>query len=343
MSLHLASETEIIVEIGNTHEGSVGIAQSFINMAASSGAKTVKFQMHIAEEEGTKDEPFRVKFSNQDKTRQDYWRRVNFKIQDWVFLANYCKELQVEFLCTPFSIKAAQILHENALVKRWKVGSGQATDFPLIDYLVSTGLPIIISTGLVDYAEISKLRERLLRVNSWSRITLLHCVSKYPVPISEIDLPLMEKLKAFDCPVGYSDHSGNEFVIMSAIALGASIIELHMTPRSDFFGPDVSSSHTPEQLSRIIQFSRMFHELKNSIGTKEKHFESVKELRKLFRKGIYWAVNKKAGEVVSVEDLQFLKPVAEVDVIDFEIFLGKPVSHDVQAGNPLSKSDFVTK
>jgi N-acetylneuraminate synthase len=340
MNIEQDLQAEIIVEIGNTHEGSVGIAQCFIEMAANAGAKIIKFQMHIAEKEGIENEPFRVKFSAQDKTRQEYWRRINFKVEDWIYLAEYCRKLNVEFLCTPFSIDSAKVLLENNLVKRWKVGSGQATDFPLIDYLISTKMPLIISTGLISEKEIGLLKNRLINSHAWDRTTLMHCVSKYPVPITEIDLPLMKSLKSLGCKVGYSDHSGSEIVIYSAITMGASIIEIHMTPRPDFFGPDVSSSHTPEQISRIVSFAKIYPQLATAARTKDEHFESVAELRKLFRKGIYWAKNKKSGEMVELSDLHFLKPVGEVDVIDFEKFLGKRLCQDVVIGSPLRYSDF---
>jgi N-acetylneuraminate synthase len=318
----------------------VGVAKSFIDMAVAVGAKVVKFQLHIAEAEGTGDEPFRVKFSDQDNTRQDYWRRINFSTENWKLLADYCKQQDVEFLCTPFSIPAAKLLFENGLVKRWKVGSGQATDFPLIDFLCSTKLPLIISTGLINNKEIGRLRDRLERAGQWNTTTLLHCVSRYPVPLEGIDLHLMEELTALGCRVGYSDHSGNENVAKSAIARGASIVEVHMTPHPKFFGPDVSSSLTPDQLSRVIAFSNVFSELRNARGTKDQHFEFVKELRPLFRKGIYWARNMKAGEKVEFGDLLFLKPVRGVDVIDFENFIGKQLIEDVFSKEPLKLSNF---
>lgn len=333
-------QAEIIIEIGNTHEGSLGVAKSFVDMIAKAGGKVAKFQMHLAEHEGTATEPFRVKFSDQDKTRQDYWRRINFSEENWKELSQYCQEIGIEFLCTPFSVEAARFLEENNLVKRWKVGSGQAVDWPLIDYLASTKKPLIISTGLVSNDEIRLLRDRLLRTSAWSRTTLMHCVSKYPVSIQEIDLHLMGELRELGCLVGYSDHSGNYMVPITAIALGADIVEVHMTPHKQYFGPDVSSSLVPDEIASILHFASIHSQLISSSRTKEDHFKDVHQLRLLFRKGLYWSNSKVAGALVGIEDFTFLKPVIEIDTVDYEKFLGRKLARDVNERQPVSKADF---
>jgi len=296
--------------------------------------------MHLAEHEGTINEPFRVKFSDQDRTRQDYWKRINFTDENWIELSRYCSEIGIEFLCTPFSVEAARFLEVNGLVKRWKVGSGQAVDWPLIDFLSQTQKPLIISTGLISNHEIVLLKERLTRLKSWSNTTLLHCVSKYPVSIHEIDLHLMCDLQELGCSVGYSDHSGNLMVPMAAIAMGADILEVHMTPHKQFFGPDVSSSLLPEEIARLVDFSNLFTHLKSSSRSKDVHFQEVETLRSLFRKGVYWSRTMSAGEIVKIDDFCFLKPVVEIDVVDYELFLGKRLANDVTKNNPVRKQDF---
>lgn len=334
------SHTEIIVEIGNTHEGSLGVAKSFALMAKKSGVKTVKFQMHLAEFEGVFDEPFRVKFSDQDRTRQDYWKRVNFTLDNWINLAQYCESIEIEFLCTPFSLEAAKVLHENRLLQRWKIGSGQAVEWPLIDYVSQSGLPLIISTGLVSVEEILLLRERLQLNGAWDRTTLLHCVSQYPAPIEHLDLHLMNELRKLGCQVGFSDHSGDPNVAIYAISLGAEVIEVHMTPTKDYFGPDVSSSLLPNEISWLVEFATISDVLRRSAGTKIEHFNRVAELRTIFRKGVYWNTHLLKGAVVSEAHLKFLKPVRGVDVIDYEFLLGKTICVEVFPGEPIKLNQF---
>lgn len=308
-------------------------------MAKTIGAKTIKFQLHLAEFEGTPSEPFRVAFSSQDDTRQDYWRRVNFSDENWIKLANFCRANEMEFLCTPFSLEAAKFLFENRLIQRWKIGSGQAVEWPLIDYVCKTGLPLIISTGLINEAEIQKLCDRLKENGAITRTTLLHCVSQYPAPLEHLDLHLMIELKKYIQHVGYSDHSGSTFIPMCAIAMGAAIVEVHMTPHKYFFGPDVSSSLTPEEIREIIKFAEIYKMVESSSGTKQLHYDRVSELRKLFRKGVYWSRDIREGETIQLSHLAFLKPVVHFDVIDYENLLGKKTSKFVNANNPVLPDD----
>lgn len=331
---------EIVVEIGNSHEGSIGIAKSMVQMAKDAGARTVKFQMHIAEYEGTPDEPFRVAFSDQDETRQDYWRRVNFDLNGWKLIAKYCESIEIEFLCTPFSVEAAKLLFENNLVKRWKIGSGQAVDWPLIDYVANTGLPLIISTGLINEEEISLLASRLKRTNSWEHLTLLHCVSQYPAPLENLDIHLMNELRQHSSRVGFSDHSGNLHTAMFALAQGAQMIEIHMTPSRTFFGPDSSSSLLPEEIAQLVSFANLCHLLNACNGTKQEHFERVKELRRLFRKGLYWKNSLAVGSTVAPGDLAALKPVVEIDVVEIDRIVGRKLGSPTKAGHPVLIQDF---
>lgn len=331
---------EIISEIGNLHEGSLGVAKSFVMMAKNAGADVVKFQMHLAEAEGISDEPFRIRFSDQDKNRQDYWRRVNFDEKSWVNLAEFCRGIDIEFLCSVFSIEAARFLEVEKLVRRWKVGSGNATDWPMLDFLIDTKKPLIISTGLISNLEIETLIEYLKENRAIDRTTLLHCVSKYPVNINELDLHLMDDLRKFGVSVGFSDHSGSIFPSIYALSLGAEIVEVHMTPRKDYFGPDVSSSLTPEELEIVVGYRNSFAIMKEGKGTKEEHFKRVQALQSIFRKGVYWAKDLPSGTQVEMHHLRFLKPVKGIDVVDYKRLLGLTTIDVVNKNNPVQWRDF---
>ena len=332
--------TEIIVEIGNSHEGSLGVAKSFADMALAAKCKTVKFQMHIPEAEGMPDEPFRKKFSDQDENRQAYWKRVGFSEKDWLNLISYVNSLGLEFLCTPFSIEAASWLFSNDAVRRWKVGSGDAVNFPLIDYLVSTNLPLIISTGLVSWEEIQDLQSRLLKKGAWERTTLMHCVSEYPVGLEKIGLNLIDEISQLGCSVGYSDHSGKVAPGLAAIAKGVSILEVHMVPHNLYFGPDTPASLTPEEITMLNQFNEDLNKMNSAQISKDTYFETSETMRTIFRKGIYWARDIDSGHVVSGDDLIYRKPVNGYDVKDFEKIVGATLTRDVTSKEPVSSSDF---
>jgi len=333
--------TEIIVEIGNSHEGSLGIAKSFVNMAMQAKCQTVKFQMHIPEAEGMPDEPFRKIFSDQDETRQGYWKRVGFSEQEWSILISYVHSLGLEFLCTPFSVEAAQWLFENKAVKRWKIGSGDAVNFPLIDYLVQTELPLIISTGLVSWEEILQLKSRLVESGAWARTTLLHCVSEYPVPLEKVGLDLIDEIAKLGCSVGYSDHSGKLAPGLAAIAKGVSILEVHMAPHELFFGPDTPASLTPGDIVFLSQFNSDLELMKTSKITKDDYFAISETMRNIFRKGIYWSRNLNSGEKVKESDLIYRKPVNGYDAKDFEKILGRKLLRDVSSQSPVSSLDIM--
>jgi N,N'-diacetyllegionaminate synthase len=332
--------TEIIVEIANTHEGSLGIAASLVDMAASSGADAVKFQMHLGEHEGVIDEPFRVNFSVQDKSRRDYWDRVGLTDEGWSYLSDYCSRKGVEFICTPFSVEAASRLLQFTDVKRWKVGSGDAPNFPFIDHLVTTGLPLIISTGLLAWDEILKLRERLQDANAWERTILMHCVTMYPTPLEYSSLNLLDDLIALGGRVGLSDHSGRLTPSIYALSKGVEIIEVHMTPHPQFFGPDVTSSLTPAMVEQLIIYRNEFQTLRENPAIKSTLFDLASDNRRLFRKGIYWKTDLQINEKCTLENFSFLKPSVGIDAIDFENYIGKTLKHSVKKGDALTNENF---
>jgi N-acetylneuraminate synthase len=322
-------KTEIVVEVGNSHDGSVGIAISFIDMAVETGADVVKFQMHLGEHEGIEKEEFRVGFSKQDATRREYWNRINFSDSQWAMLSQYAESKDIEFLCTPFSVEAAEKLQALCKVKRWKIGSGDAPNLPFLDYLVSSNLPMIISTGLVSWDEILVIRERLMALGAWERTTLMHCVSSYPTPLEMSSLDIMDDLKELGCKVGLSDHSGKLSTALYALAKGIDMIEIHMTPHRKFFGPDVTSSLTVSEISSLVEYSRDFEVLANTSKTKSELFLLSEANRRLFRKGLYWLRSVSEGQFCTIGDLKFLKPSNYIDAINFEQILGKKLSQSV--------------
>lgn len=330
---------EIIVEIGNSHEGSVGIAKSFIDMVSLTGAKTVKFQMHLPDFESTKGEPFRVKFSDQDKNRFDYWKRTGFSTEEWLSIIKYTNEMGLEFMCTPFSIEAARWLFDNGAIKRWKVGSGDAANLPLLDYLVSTNLPIIISTGLISLSELEQLEIRFKHNKALDRVIFLHCISEYPTLTERIGFNIFNDLQIRFGRAGYSDHSGNLFNGIYAISRGAKVLEVHMVPHKQFFGPDTTSSLLPSEIKTLCEYSSHIEILENSTLSKDSMYTNSLEIRTMFRKGIYWSRNKQKGDKVLLSDLVFRKPVVNLDAFEFEKVLGKILNSSVKELSPVSLDD----
>jgi N-acetylneuraminate synthase len=334
-----AGRTFVIAEIAQAHDGSVGILHSLVEAAASTGVDAVKFQVHIADAESSPLEPFRVHFSPVDATRFDYWKRMELPYAHWEALKARCDELGVEFLATPFSNAAVELL-EGLGVKRYKVGSGDAANPLLLEKLAHTGKEVILSTGLGVLEEldaaIALLRSRKVPV------ALLQCTTRYPTAAQDVGLSWIARLRErYACPVGFSDHSGTVFAGLGAVALGAVVVEAHIAFDRRMFGPDARASLTVDEFTHLVEGIR-FLELARGSGSDKTLDESKRELRRMFGKAL--AVNRDmcAGEVLRLEDLEGKKPadgglpVGEVDRV-----IGRRLSCDKQCWSFLRLEDLI--
>ena len=145
----------LIAEIGQAHEGSLGILHSYIDAVASTGVQAIKFQLHLAQAESSSYEPFRVKFSYEDQTRYDYWKRMEFTLEQWKEIKTHCDEVGLDFICSPFSNLAVDWLEEIG-VKYYKIGSGEVNNLLLLEKIAQTKKPVIISSGMSSFSELDK-------------------------------------------------------------------------------------------------------------------------------------------------------------------------------------------
>src|SRR5680860_1461228 len=166
----------VIAEIAQAHEGSIILAHSYIEALSKTGVDAVKFQVHIAEAESSIHEPFRVKFSN-DKSRYDYWKRMQFSLEEWKSLKERCEQLNLEFIASPFSNAAVDLLEEVG-VKRYKIGSGEVNNFLLLEKIANTGKPLILSSGMSSYLELDKTVKFL--EDRDVEYSILQCTTAYP-------------------------------------------------------------------------------------------------------------------------------------------------------------------
>ena len=196
----------LIAEVGQAHDGSLGSAHAYIDAIAETGVDAVKFQTHIAAAESTRHEKFRVNVFPQDATRFDYWKRMEFTAEQWKELASHARDKGLEFLSTPFSVEAVHLL-EKLDVPAWKVGSGDISNQILIEEMLKTGKPILLSSGMSSYKEIE--RTLSLIAASKSDYALFQCTTSYPCNAEDIGYNVITEMKErFECPVGLSDHSG---------------------------------------------------------------------------------------------------------------------------------------
>lgn len=323
----------IIAEIAQAHDGSLGNAHAFIDALAETGVDAVKFQTHIAEAESSALEPFRVKFSRQDKTRFDYWKRMEFTPEEWQGIQAHCHELGLKFISSPFSNAAVDLL-DNIGVDAIKIGSGEISNLLMLEKIARTGKPIILSSGMSDLVELEKTLD-FLKVFS-NPLSLLQCTTAYPTAPDQWGLNVIGILKEkFGIPVGFSDHSGNIYASLAAAALGAEIFEFHVVFDKRQFGPDTIASITIDQTKILAQGIKEIQKaLANPIEKSE--VSKYTELKRIFGKSL--AVNKdlKKGTVLQFEDLESKKPGDQgIPASDYQSVLSKPLTRD------LNKWDFL--
>ncbi|MDE6604094.1 MAG: N-acetylneuraminate synthase family protein [Lachnospiraceae bacterium] len=325
----------IIAEVSQNHDGSLGQAHAFIDAVAGTGVDAIKFQTHIAEAESTPDEPFRVKFSYEDKTRYDYWKRMEFTFEQWEGLYRHAREAGLDFLSSVFSVEAFEMMQSIGM-PAWKLGSGEVFNNCLVDKMVKTGKPILLSTGLSSYEDIDRQVE-MIKTNPYA---VMQCTTAYPCPPEKIGLNLVSEMRdRYKCPIGLSDHSGTIFPSLAAVANGALMIEVHVTMSPYMFGPDVKASVTIEQLREMTEGIRMITAMRNAPVDKTALNEEQKELKHIFAKGIYLKRDVAKGEKLELQALSFKKPLTAISGEHYEEVLGKRLLKDLKMGEALRWSD----
>jgi N-acetylneuraminate synthase len=327
-----------IAEIGQAHEGSLGILYSYIDALAKTGTDAIKFQMHIAEAESSEHEPFRVQFSLEDKTRYAYWERMGFSLEQWREIKQHCDALGLDFLCSPFSNLAVDWLEEIG-VKQYKIGSGEVTNFLILEKIAKTGKPVILSSGMSSYVELDKtvefLKERKVD------FSILQCTTAYPTMPEQYGLNVIQELKErYKVPIGFSDHSARMETCIAATALGASILEFHVVFDRQLFGPDAEASLTIQETKEmVLAVQNIALALSNPID-KNKNTDFL-ELKQIFEKSL--AVNKKLpkNHMITFDDLEAKKPKGfGIDALRFQEVIGKVLNRDLNQWDFLNEEYF---
>ena len=326
----------IIAEVGLAHEGSLGIAHSFIDAVAQSGADAIKFQTHIAENESSLNEPFRVNIFPQDKNRYDYWVRTAFKEKEWLELKKHAEEKNLLFLSTPFSIEAANLLMRIG-VKAWKVGSGETNNIMLLEKLSTFKLPILLSSGMSFIHELDYCIE-FLKAKKIPTL-LMQCISRYPCTPKDYGLNLITEFKKrYSIPIGYSDHSGELSTPLAAVSLGAKAIEMHVTWSKEYFGPDSTSSLTFDEFRTCIKGIRNIEESLFNPVKKDAVAKNLSEMRYLFTKGLIAAKNIKKGSYITSENIESRKPCKGISAFKYNSVIGKKALVDILRGEPIKEN-----
>lgn len=296
----------IIAEVAQAHDGSLGMAHAFIDAIAKTGADAVKFQTHIAEAESTPDEPFRVRFSPQDRTRYDYWKRIEFTPEQWRGLADHCAERGLIFLSSPFSVQAVDLL-ASLNMPAYKIASGEVSNEPLLARICAERKPVLFSSGMSGWQELDRsigyVRER------GCDVAVMQCTTQYPCPPERLGLNVIAELRSrYRCPVGLSDHSGTIYAGLAATALGLDLLEVHVTLSREMFGPDVPASITTGELQQLVEGVRFIERALSAPLDKQAVEVEMQPLRQIFTQSVVAADDLPAGTILQHEHLATRKP-----------------------------------
>lgn len=327
----------LVAEVALAHDGSLGAAHAFVDVAARAGMDAVKFQTHLAEAESTLREPFRVPFSRQDATRYAYWQRTAFTEPQWRGLAEHAAERGLEFLSSPFSPEAVDLL-ERVGMPAWKIGSGEVGNPVLLDRVLQTGKPVLLSSGLSSWAE---LDAAVARVRARGAPCLVYqCASRYPAPPAATGLSLLAALRGrYGLPVGFSDHSGRPHFGVAAAALGAASVEVHIAFSHESFGPDTAAALTPGELAGLVAAVRDVEAALRAQPDKDAEARALADLRAMFGRSIVARRPLARGTVLAAADLAVKKPAGGLPPDRWPALLGRRLRRDLAADEALRAED----
>lgn len=327
----------IVAEVAQAHDGSLGFAHSFIDIAAGAGADAIKFQTHIAEAESTREEQFRVPFSYEDATRYDYWRRMEFSFEQWQGLARHAREKNLVFLSSCFSVTAVEWMRRLEM-PAWKIGSGEIATPDLLDAVLEGGEPLLVSTGIAGHAAIDAIIGKADKRGT--PVALFQCTSEYPAPLEHVGLNVIDDLhQRYGVPVGLSDHSGSVWPAVAAMARGAAMIEVHIAFHKGQFGPDTAASLTPEQLAQLVEARDAIDLMLGHPVDKEASAALASGTRRTFGKSLALKAPLPAGTVIGREHLAWKKPGGGLGEDDLGRVLGLRLRRDTPADRLLRLDD----
>jgi len=328
----------VIGEVAQAHDGSLGTAHAFIDAIADAGADAVKFQTHIAAVESRIDEPWRVNFSFQDATRHEYWKRMEFSAESWAGLRRHSNQRGLAFLSSPFSLEAVELLR-GVGVSAWKVASGEVANPALLDAVAQTGQPVLLSSGMSGWAELDGAVDRLRGAGA-GPLAVLQCTSAYPVAPERLGLNVLAELaQRYGCATGLSDHSGTIFPSLAALALGARVLEVHVTLSRRMFGPDVPASVTSDELRMLVDGIRLLGTALAAPVDKDAAAIELEPMRALFGRSLVARRPLSAGHVLAADDLAAKKPGDAIAPARLETLVGRRLRRALRADEPLRDED----
>lgn len=301
-------KTLIIAEAGVNHNGSIETAKKLAEVAKECGADIVKFQtakLSSLVSKSARMADYQKENLKSDESQYDMLKSLILSYDEFEDLANYCDEIEIKFLSTPFDLESIEFLKKFNM-GMWKIPSGEITNLPYLRIIAKTYEKIILSTGMCTMDEV-RASLKVLRENGADDITLLHCTTEYPAKISDVNLNAMLRMEEeFGCPIGYSDHTPGITIPIAAAALGATVIEKHFTLDRKMPGPDHKASLEPDELRAMVKAIR---DVEQAMGDGNKvPTEAEIKNRSAARKSIVAKCIIKKGDILSEDNITVKRP-----------------------------------
>lgn len=352
----------VIAEAGVNHNGDIDLAFELVDAAVGAGADVIKFQSFCAAKLVSATAPkaaYQIERTGAQENQRDMLERLELSTEQQRALWQRCRDRDIEFLSTPFDDDSLKFLVADLVLGTIKIGSGDLTNAPLLLEVARSGVQVILSTGMGTLAEVeealgvlafgylgtgepvrrSDFAHALHAPQAWDllreRVTLLHCTSEYPAPVASSNLRVMATLSAaFGMRVGYSDHTDGMAVSLGAVALGAEVIEKHLTIDRTLPGPDHAASMTPPEFAELVSGIRA---VSASLGTgvKQPSAEEVAN-RGIGRKSLHVARDLEAGHELAAADLRVMRPGSGRSPMHWWDSVGTRLPEAVRACEPLS-------
>ncbi|QMS84525.1 N-acetylneuraminate synthase [Candidatus Xianfuyuplasma coldseepsis] len=329
----------IIAEVGVNHNGDINTALELTKVAKEIGADCVKFQTFKSEKLAT----IKAQKVNYQKSKMDaetsqisMLRKLELSENEFIILKEYCEELDIDFMSTPFDLESVDFLND-MMMKKWKIPSGEITNYPLLKKISEVGQPIILSTGMATLEEVKNAIEVLEGFGA-NDISILHCTSEYPTPLSMVNMNVLNQFKdtfGNKYKYGYSDHTVGNLVPITAVAMGAVIVEKHFTLNTNQEGPDHSASMNPKDFREMIDKIRLVEKV---LGSKDKVPTDIEKTNLIqIRKSIVANTNINIGEVFTEKSLTTKRPATGMSPMHWENLLGK------KSTKTYKKDDFINE
>jgi N-acetylneuraminate synthase/N,N'-diacetyllegionaminate synthase len=339
-SFHSLSRPFVIAEIGGNHEGNFDYAVKLLHDAVAAGADAVKFQTYT---------PDRIVSRVESPERHKHFGRFALKLEQYVRLAELCREDGVQFMSSIWDRESIEVL--DPYVEVHKVGSGDLTNYPLLKILAEKNKPLCLATAMAELDEVRRTIDFLDSVNAElipsGKLCIMHCVAMYGDPLDEYaNLGAIEVLREVlddAITVGYSDHTMGNVAVKVAVCMGARVIETHFTDDNTREFRDHHFAHTRETLADFVEFCRR-REVMLGSGIK-RPVENVETPRRIweFRRAVYFNRDMQAGEVAAEENLTTLRPNEGIDARQYFAVLGKKLVRPKRAFEKLRWDDFEGK